>query len=568
MPVEVGQRIGDYEVLAQLGSGGMGRVYRVRNVISNREEAMKILLPDFASDPDLAARFMTEIRTLATLEHPGIAQLRTAFQFQGQFVMVMEYVEGITLEKLAAQIRIPLDHALDYTGQVLAALSYAHSRGVTHRDIKPANIMITTHGVVKLMDFGIAKSKEDLQLTRPGTTMGSVYYMSPEQIRGGTVDWRSDVYSLGVTVYEVLTGRKPFQADTSYSVLDAQLNKMPTSPRDLNPALPPELNAIVMRALEKRPEDRFQTAEEFRNALRTVGTGEAVATRGAAASSDTVPPPQNTAPAQAASPVTGSRTHSAIDTAQTSTPPPFQPVPPVPMPPPGASPGHRGLWIGLGAGLALLALVAVGLVLPRIFATHASQKAAPPSAAIDRQASGAVTPPSDSVAPAAVSPAGPEAAGTGATQPTVTTNEPTSAVARPDGARAQPSTRAARARTPYVAAQHPESQGASANPETSQAAVPATPAALSESAIREARDHYSNLQARADAALSSLQQLRREQQAQGVDLRGDIVAAMSRMQTDLNEAQRSLDRNELTTAANYMDRADKEIARLEAFLGR
>src|SRR5580698_2499438 len=269
MADEVGQRVGDYEVLAKLGAGGMGRVFKVRNVISNRIEAMKILLPDFASDPDLAARFMAEIRTLAGLEHPGIAQLRTAFQYQNQFVMVMEFVEGTTLDKLAAETRIPLSKVLDYSSQVLAALSFAHSRGVTHRDIKPANIMITTHGLIKLMDFGIAKSTNDLQLTRPGTTMGSVYYMSPEQVRGGTVDARSDIYSFGVTLYEMLTGRKPFQADTSYSVLNAQLNEAPMPPAQVNPALSPELNNIVLRAMVKFPDGRFQTADEFRNALKS-----------------------------------------------------------------------------------------------------------------------------------------------------------------------------------------------------------------------------------------------------------------------------------------------------------
>src|SRR5271165_4388257 len=135
MALEVGQRVGDYEVLALLGSGGMGCVYKVRNIISNREEAMKVLLPDFASEPELAARFMAEIRTLAGLEHPNIAQLRTAFQFEKQFVMIMEFVEGTTLEKLA-QSNIQLDQVLDYSTQVLSALSYAHGRGVTHRDIK------------------------------------------------------------------------------------------------------------------------------------------------------------------------------------------------------------------------------------------------------------------------------------------------------------------------------------------------------------------------------------------------------------------------------------------------
>ena len=145
---EPGQRLGDYEILAPLGAGGMGRVYKVRNVISNREEALKILLPDFASDPELAARFMAEIRTLAALDHPGIAQLRTAFQLNNQFVMVMEFVEGTGLDRLAVETRIPLDQILDYAIQALAALGYAHRRGVTHRDIKPANILITSHGLV------------------------------------------------------------------------------------------------------------------------------------------------------------------------------------------------------------------------------------------------------------------------------------------------------------------------------------------------------------------------------------------------------------------------------------
>ena len=267
MALDAGLHVGDYEILNLLGAGGMGRVYRVRNIISDRVEAMKVLLPDYASEPELAARFTAEIRTLAGLEHPNIAQLRTAFQFENQLVMVMEFVEGVTLETLAGKTRIPVDHMLEYASQVLSALSYAHSRGVTHRDMKPANIMVTAHGLAKLMDFGIAKSTDDLHLTRPGTTMGSVYYMSPEQVRGGTVDARSDIYSFGVTLYEMLTGRKPFQADTSFSVLNAQLNEAPTPPAQVNPALPPALNDIVLRAMAKAPADRFQTAEEMRNAI-------------------------------------------------------------------------------------------------------------------------------------------------------------------------------------------------------------------------------------------------------------------------------------------------------------
>src|SRR5271170_2760298 len=294
MALEIGQRVGEYEILSLLGAGGMGQVYSVRNVISGRLEAMKILLPDFGAEAELASRFTVEIRTLATFDHPNIAQLRTAFQFENQMVMIMEYVEGTTLEKLPGARPILLSDALSYSNQVLAALTYAHSKGVTHRDIKPANIMVTSHGVAKLMDFGIAKSSTDPQLTRPGTTVGSVYYMSPEQVRGDTVDGRSDIYSFGVTLYQMLTGRRPFQGESAYSVLTAQLNEAPVPPAQLNPTLPAGLNEVVLRAMSKAPEARFQSAEEFRQALlkaqqgsvSTVSMGVPVVTAASA-----VPPP-------------------------------------------------------------------------------------------------------------------------------------------------------------------------------------------------------------------------------------------------------------------------------------
>ncbi|MEA2257479.1 MAG: eukaryotic-like serine/threonine-protein kinase, partial [Acidobacteriaceae bacterium] len=163
------------------------------NVISDRTEAMKVLLPNLVAEPDLANRFISEIRMLASFDHPNIAQLHTAFQVDNQLVMMMEFVEGLTLEQIAKQRPIPPSNVINYMQQVLAALSYAHGRGVVHRDIKPANIMVTSQGTVKLMDFGIAKSRTEQDLTRPGTTMGSLYYMSPEQVRGGTVDARSDI---------------------------------------------------------------------------------------------------------------------------------------------------------------------------------------------------------------------------------------------------------------------------------------------------------------------------------------------------------------------------------------
>jgi serine/threonine-protein kinase len=547
-----GQRVGDYEILAPLGTGGMGRVFKVRNVISNREEAMKILLPDFAADPDLAARFMAEIRTLAGLEHPGIAQLRTAFQYQNQFVMVMEYVEGTTLEKLATQTRIPLDHVVDYSTQVLAALSYAHAQGVTHRDIKPANIMITTHGLIKLMDFGIAKSTDDMQLTRPGTTMGSVYYMSPEQVRGGTVDARTDIYSFGVTLYEMLTGRKPFQADTSYTVLNAQLNQAPTPPLEFNPSIPPELNSIVLRAMAKQPGDRFQSADEFRSALKALREPQA----------EQIP--------QVASPVVagqGPQYGSEIPQDLPSPPPPFTPVV---MPPPPANTGktHRGLWIGLGAVTAILALIAVASLLPRIFSTQASpkpavtssdtatppQSASVPQSASDQQPATGQQPPPSVAASSQLA-----AAGRGTPKPSAGAGTPSHAQngSLPQSAGNKP-------REPYVS----PASAATPNP-AAGAGSPATPAAgPSPAELREARDRYAGLEARANAALTGVEQIRNQQQAQGVDLQGDVLVAMNRLHHQLDEARRALNEKDLETANDYMSRAENDAARLEKFLGR
>jgi eukaryotic-like serine/threonine-protein kinase len=529
MALEVGNRVGDYEVLALLGSGGMGRVYKVRNIISNREEAMKILLPDFASETDLAARFMAEIRTLAGLEHPNIAQLRTAFQFQNQFVMVMEFVEGTTLEKMASEPALSLDKILDYSSQVLAALSYAHGRGVTHRDIKPANIMITAHGVVKLMDFGIAKSANDMQLTRPGTTMGSVYYMSPEQVRGGTVDARSDIYSFGVTLYEMLTGRKPFQAETSYSVLNAQLNEAPTPPAQVNPALPSELNNIVLRAMVKAPEGRFQTAEEFRNALKALREPHG-AQQSAPVAAPAAPPPVAS--------------------------PGFAPLPAVAASAAPATTGksHRGLWIGLGAAAAVIAVVLAFALLPRVLSTHAGQQQAATTAASQ---AAATAPDTGSAAQPAQT--------ADASQPNPLSTATPTATPAPSAAQAGGSS-GPPARTPLKKAAQSSPANSQAAP--SQASAPPAPAGPSPEEIRAAHDRYSSLDARADAARQGVQQIRSQQQAQGLDIRGDILAALNRMNSNLREASSALDRDDLQAAKDYMDRADREIATLESFLGR
>ena len=201
------KRIGDYEILSELGAGGMGRVYKVRNTISDRIEAMKILLPDLVGHEELAARFLREIKLLASLNHPNIAQLRTAFTNDNQLVMIMEYVQGVSMAIHLSGGAIPVADAIDYIDQVLNALGYAHQQNVIHRDIKPANMMLTPQGVVKVMDFGIARSDSDRTLTMAGTSLGTVNYMSPEQVKGEPTDPRSDIYSVGVCLYEMVTGK-------------------------------------------------------------------------------------------------------------------------------------------------------------------------------------------------------------------------------------------------------------------------------------------------------------------------------------------------------------------------
>jgi serine/threonine-protein kinase len=271
MPIQIGDTLGDYQVTGVLGRGGMGKVFRVRNLVSDREEAMKIVLPDLGENVDIADRFLREIKVHASLVHPNIAALHTALRIEGRLVMIMELVEGVSLEETLRHGPVETAEAVRYLNQILTALAFAHARGVVHRDIKPANILIAADGIVKLTDFGIARPTGAAHLTGRGLAVGTLAYMSPEQIRADGVDARSDIYSLGVLSYEMVTGIHPIQADTEHAMMNAQLNLIPPEPAAVNPRVPQALSATIMRALAKDPGQRFQTALEFRAALRDTG---------------------------------------------------------------------------------------------------------------------------------------------------------------------------------------------------------------------------------------------------------------------------------------------------------
>ena len=259
----VGQNIGKYRVLDRVGRGGMGTVYRAIDETLHREVAIKVLNAEL-NDPEVARRFRAEAITVARLSHPGIATIYELFQHDGQWLMVMEFVRGETLERMIERTGAQApERAAELCMQSLTALAHAHSMGVVHRDLKPANIMLTESGAIKIMDFGIARVAGTEHLTNAGFMMGTPAYMAPEQVLGHEIDARADLYAMGVVFYRLLTAQLPFKGDTPFAMAQAQVNNPPTPVGTFRTDLPTWVDEVMSRSLAKKPDDRFQSAVEF-----------------------------------------------------------------------------------------------------------------------------------------------------------------------------------------------------------------------------------------------------------------------------------------------------------------
>ena len=289
----IGESISQYRVLREIGHGGMATVYEAEDTLLGRRVALKIIKESLLRDESAILRFEREARAAAALDHPNICTVYELTEYEGRPVIVMELLEGESLRETVRRGPLPIATAIDIGIQVADALEAAHQKGFIHRDIKPGNIMINGRGQVKLLDFGLAKSVDSEGLEEEsdpdeGAIGGTTQFMSPEQTRGDAIDARSDLFSLGIVLYEIITGQRPFQRRSGMATIEAICTVHPASPRSLNPQIPEDLELIIAKLLEKDPANRYQSAAELRTDLESVKVSlqAAEAERGRAASGD------------------------------------------------------------------------------------------------------------------------------------------------------------------------------------------------------------------------------------------------------------------------------------------
>lgn len=263
-----GSMLGNYLIINQIGEGGMGVVYKAMDTVLDRTVALKILPPHLLQNPDFMHRFRTEAYAQARLHHPNIVTLYSMLEIPAGFVLVMEFVQGETLqERIRNEGPLEAGEALRIFEQALRGVIAAHQMGIVHRDLKPDNIFITHQNEVKIMDFGVAKIVDNKEPTRSRSMVGTLLYISPEQINGRDADFRSDIYTLGISLFETVTGRLPFERTTDYGLMHAHILENPPRPRRYKRNLPKELEKVILKAIEKEPNNRLQSATEFHELL-------------------------------------------------------------------------------------------------------------------------------------------------------------------------------------------------------------------------------------------------------------------------------------------------------------
>ncbi|HWJ03342.1 MAG TPA: Stk1 family PASTA domain-containing Ser/Thr kinase, partial [Verrucomicrobiae bacterium] len=262
---------GRYEILFQLGGGGMALIYKARDTLLNRPVTVKVLRPEYTGDEEFVARFRKEAQAVAKLSHPNIVSVYDVGQENETHYIVMEYIEGRNLKQVIKELgTIPVKHAIDITRQICEGLQDAHENGIVHRDIKPHNILVMDNGRIKVADFGIAQIMSSITITSSETIVGSVHYFSPEQAKGGSTSIKSDIYSVGVVLYEMVTGKVPYEGETPIAVALKHIQERPIPPGRLNPQLPPEVERIILKAMEKDIAMRYNSAGEMARELSRI----------------------------------------------------------------------------------------------------------------------------------------------------------------------------------------------------------------------------------------------------------------------------------------------------------
>lgn len=299
MPFEVGQSVGSYELMERISASDKGVTYKAHNNLARRFELLKVLPAELQSDGKGLDHMLREARVHSRLNHPNIASFYTAIEMEGRLVICSEFVRGMTVESRRKVGAIPIKLAVDYVRQVLAGLDHAHKNGVIHRNLSPSNMIITDNGVVKLGGFDLAKGASDPNLTVPGSVVGSVDYISPEQIMGsGTIDGRADIYGMGAVLYELLTQKKMFPQASKFGVMTDHVQTMPEPPSKLRAEISAELDRVILKAVAKEPAQRFQTAGDMSEALESALSGKKEAAPEMAA----VAPARSAVPTPAATP--------------------------------------------------------------------------------------------------------------------------------------------------------------------------------------------------------------------------------------------------------------------------